>query len=47
MAVDVQDLDVDFLAFSGHKMYAPMGIGVLYARRELLEQMPRFYAVEK
>ena len=35
MAVDVQDLDVDFLAFSGHKMYAPMGIGVLYAKREL------------
>ncbi|MEI3206168.1 MAG: SufS family cysteine desulfurase [Lachnospiraceae bacterium] len=42
MAVDVQDLDVDFLAFSGHKMYAPMGIGVLYAKRELLEQMPPF-----
>lgn len=36
MAVDAQDLDVDFLAFSGHKMYAPMGIGVLYAKRELL-----------
>ena len=31
-AVDVQDLDVDFLAFSGHKMFAPMGIGVLYVR---------------
>ena len=42
MAVDVQDLDVDFLAFSGHKMYAPMGIGVLYAKRELLEKMPPF-----
>ena len=42
MAVDVQALDVDFMAFSGHKMYAPMGIGVLYARRELLEQMPPF-----
>ena len=42
MMVDVQDLDVDFLAFSGHKMYAPMGIGVLYAKRELLEQMPPF-----
>ncbi len=42
MAVDVQDLNVDFLAFSGHKMYAPMGIGVLYAKRELLEQMPPF-----
>ena len=37
-----EDLDVDFLAFSGHKMYAPMGIGVLYAKRELLEQMPPF-----
>ena len=42
MPVDVQDLDVDFLAFSGHKMYAPMGIGVLYAKRELLEDMPPF-----
>ncbi len=40
--VDVRDLDVDFLAFSGHKMYAPMGIGVLYARYELLEEMPPF-----
>ncbi len=40
--VDVQDLDVDFLAFSGHKMCAPMGIGALYARRELLEDMPPF-----
>ena len=42
MAVDVQDLDVDFLTFSGHKMYAPMGIGALYAKRELLEKMPPF-----
>ena len=42
MPIDVQKLDVDFLAFSGHKMYAPMGIGVLYAKRELLEQMPPF-----
>ncbi len=40
--VDVQDLDVDFFAFSGHKMYAPMGIGVLYGKRELLEDMPPF-----
>ena len=39
---DVQDLDVDFLAFSGHKMLAPMGIGVLYGKQELLEQMPPF-----
>ena len=40
--VDVQAIQVDFLAFSGHKMYAPMGIGVLYGRRELLESMPPF-----
>jgi cysteine desulfurase / selenocysteine lyase len=40
MPVDVRDLDVDFLAFSGHKMLAPTGIGALYAKRELLEQMP-------
>ena len=38
--VDVRDLDVDFLSFSGHKMLAPMGIGVLYGREELLEKMP-------
>ena len=40
--VDVQELDVDFLAFSGHKMYAPMGIGVLYGKTELLDAMPPF-----
>lgn len=40
--VDVKDLDVDFLAFSGHKMLAPMGIGVLYGRFQLLEDMPPF-----
>ncbi len=40
--VDVQDLDCDFLAFSGHKIYAPTGIGVLYGRRSLLEQMPPY-----
>jgi len=40
MHVDVQDLGCDFYAFSGHKMYAPTGIGVLYGREELLEQMP-------
>src|SRR5919109_2264810 len=39
MPVDVQDLDCDFLAFSGHKMCGPTGIGVLYAKEELLEQM--------
>jgi cysteine desulfurase/selenocysteine lyase len=42
MPVNVNELDVDFLAFSGHKMFAPMGIGVLYARKELLEKMPPF-----
>ena len=42
MAIDVQQLGVDFLAFSGHKMLAPMGIGVLYGKRELLEAMPPF-----
>ena len=42
MKVDVTELDVDFLAFSGHKMYAPMGIGVLYGKRGLLEEMPPF-----
>jgi cysteine desulfurase/selenocysteine lyase len=41
-AVDVQDLDVDFLAFSAHKMCGPSGIGVLYGRKELLESMPPF-----
>jgi cysteine desulfurase/selenocysteine lyase len=38
--VDVQALDCDFYAFSAHKMYGPTGLGVLYAREELLEQMP-------
>jgi len=41
--VDVQDLDCDFYAFSGHKMYAPMGIGVLYGKREYLDQMPPYH----
>src|SRR6184192_3720411 len=39
MPIDVQDLDCDFLAFSGHKMCGPTGIGVLYAKRDLLEKM--------
>ena len=39
MAIDVQDLDADFFAFSGHKMAAPTGIGVLYGKEEILEQM--------
>lgn len=42
MGVDVQKLGVDFLAFSGHKLMAPMGIGVLYGRKELLSEMPPF-----
>ena len=42
MPVDVQDLDCDFLAFSGHKMLGPTGIGVLYAKREILETMEPF-----
>jgi cysteine desulfurase / selenocysteine lyase len=41
-AVDVQDLDVDFLAFSAHKMVGPTGIGVLYGKQSLLEAMPPF-----
>ncbi|MEI6242847.1 MAG: SufS family cysteine desulfurase, partial [Chlamydiota bacterium] len=38
--VDVQDLDVDFYAFSSHKTYGPTGVGVLYGKKELLEKMP-------
>lgn len=41
-AVDVQDLDVDFLAFSAHKMVGPTGIGVLYGKKDLLDAMPPF-----
>ena len=44
MAVDVRALDVDFYAFSGHKMLGPTGIGVLYGKRALLEAMPPFLA---
>ena len=40
--VNVKELGVDFLAFSGHKMYAPTGIGVLWGKKELLEAMPPF-----
>ena len=42
MKVDVQALGADFFAFSGHKVYGPMGVGALYGRRELLEEMPPF-----
>ena len=41
--IDVQALDCDFFAFSGHKVYAPTGIGVLYGKKELLESMPVFH----
>ncbi|TAL70005.1 MAG: cysteine desulfurase [Bacteroidetes bacterium] len=40
--VNVQELDCDFLAFSGHKMYGPTGIGILYGKKELLEKMPPY-----
>lgn len=40
--IDVQDLDADFLVFSGHKMFSPLGIGVLYGKKELLNKMPPF-----
>ncbi len=39
---DVQEMDADFLAFSGHKLFAPMGIGILYGKKEILEKMPPF-----
>ena len=42
MKIDVQDLDADFLVFSGHKMLAPLGIGVLYGKREILNKMTPF-----
>ena len=42
MQIDVRDLDVDFYAFSSHKMYGPTGIGVLYGREKLLERMPPY-----
>ena len=40
--VDVKELDADFFAFSGHKLYGPMGIGVLYGKERLLDEMPPF-----
>jgi cysteine desulfurase / selenocysteine lyase len=42
MKVDLQDLDADFFAFSGHKMLGPTGIGVLYGKKDILEKMPPF-----
>ncbi len=42
LKIDVQDLDCDFFAFSGHKIYGPTGIGILYGKKELLELMPPY-----
>lgn len=42
LKVDVQDLDADFYAFSGHKMFGPTGVGVLYGKEEILEAMPPY-----
>jgi cysteine desulfurase / selenocysteine lyase len=42
LPVDVQDLDCDFYCFSGHKIYAPMGVGVLYGKENLLDEMPPY-----
>jgi cysteine desulfurase / selenocysteine lyase len=42
LEVDVRDLDVDFYVFTGHKVYGPTGIGVLYGRRDLLEELPPY-----
>lgn len=42
MQIDVQDIDADFFTFSGHKMYGPLGIGVLYGKKQLLNQMEPF-----
>lgn len=42
LRIDVQDLDVDLYAFSAHKMYGPNGVGVLYGKKQLLEQMPPY-----
>ena len=42
LPIDVCAMDVDFLAFSGHKLMAPMGIGVLYGKEKLLDEMPPF-----
>ena len=42
LQVDVQELDCDFYAFSGHKMYGPTGVGVLYGKKQLLEAMPPY-----
>ncbi len=43
MKISMRDIDADFVAFSGHKMLAPMGIGALYGKRDLLDDMPPVY----
>jgi cysteine desulfurase/selenocysteine lyase len=42
MKIDVQDLNCDFLAFSGHKIYGPTGVGILFGKEDLLNQMPPY-----
>ncbi len=42
MSIDVKDLDIDYLAFSGHKMFGPSGVGVLYGKKQLLDQLEPF-----
>lgn len=42
LRIDVQDIDADFYAFSSHKMYGPTGVGILYGRRSILEEMPPY-----
>lgn len=43
LKIDVQEIGCDFYCFSGHKMYAPMGVGVMYGREEILEQLPPYH----
>ncbi|MCH2038476.1 MAG: cysteine desulfurase [Rickettsiales bacterium] len=43
LKIDVQDLDADFYTFSGHKMYGPSGVGILYGKKELLDAMPPYH----
>src|SRR5690606_26468963 len=43
LPINVQDIDCDFFVFSGHKVYGPTGSGALYAKKEILEQMPVFH----
>jgi cysteine desulfurase/selenocysteine lyase len=45
--IDVQKMDCDFFVFSGHKMYAPMGTGILYGKQGILEALPPFHGEER